>query len=299
MQVFHHSCFAMGTRFNIVIPCLGNDVGKIIGNDLNKILFNEEERLSCFNPNSEVSQINKIAGKGKTKVSGEMAEIVEVLDKYWLRTGGAFDAGLLNLTMSIKRGELNGDGINGNLAGWENIKWDNKQNEIRITNRLTAIDTGGFGKGWGLEKVVGHLKEIGIESAFLSFGESSVYGLGVHPLSDHWPVEINHPVSGVKLKLKLNNSSLSVSGLQECYKNDIPDFVPHIISPATGKPVFQNSVVVAVGSSPVDTEILSTAVMASVGQGIQLIVNEFKNVAIYKCWEDDLEFKELKFNHIE
>ena len=55
MQVFRYTCFAMGTRFNVVIPGLENKHGESIGRQISGILDEQESIISCHRHDAEVS----------------------------------------------------------------------------------------------------------------------------------------------------------------------------------------------------------------------------------------------------
>lgn len=291
MNVFHHSCFAMGTRLNCVIPSMDGFNGEKLGLDINQILIKEEDLLSCFNTNSEVSRINSQAVNGFVKVSGEMAQVIDLLNEYWIQTGGSFDAGLLCLTQSLKNQQ--GIPFCDKPFGWQQVEWNHSKREIRFLNDAVGIDVGGFGKGWALQKIVLYLKNVGVNSAFISFGESSIAAVGNHPLGNHWPVSIKHPSTGVEMHLKLVDESISVSGLAKVTSNEDSTFRPHIISPVNGTAVDSNKLAIVKCASPLDAEVLSTAILVSDEVGANSLKSTFCGASFYLCGISDAEFKEI------
>jgi len=290
MNVFHHSCFAMGTRLNCVIPGMDDINGEKIGRHINQILLSEEEMLSCFKPDSEVSRINARAVNGFVRVSDEMTKVIDLLDNYWKQTGGFFDAGLLNLTISLKNHQFLNVPIFDHPYGWKNVLWNSNEQKIRFCNDSVGIDVGGFGKGWALHKIVLYLKNIGVNSAFISFGESSIAVIGTHPLATHWPVSIKHPSTDVELHLHLMDESISVSGLAIVTSVGDSTFLPHIISPKNGTAVDSNKVAIVKCASPVDAEVLSTAILASDEVGVNSIKKAFNGASFYLCGLNNAEF---------
>jgi thiamine biosynthesis lipoprotein len=292
MEVFHHSCFAMGTRFNCVIPEMNEQQGEKTALEINRILSAEEALLSSFVAHSEVSRINTQAVNGFVRVSVEMAEVIDLLNEYWIQTGGSFDAGLLCLTQSLKNQQ--GIPFCDKPFGWQQVEWNHGKREIRFLNDAVGIDVGGFGKGWAVQKIIRYLKDIAVQAAFISFGESTIAVIGRHPLGNHWPVSIKHPESGVELKLKLVDESISVSGLANITSDGENSQMPHIIRPHNGTAVGKNSMAVVKCASPVDAEVLSTAILASPDGGVNQILEGYPTASIYLCEVGGFEFKKLK-----
>lgn len=271
----------MGTRFNIVIPGIESFIGEKLVMQINLILEREERLLSCYEPHSEISKINKLAAQEPVVVSEQMAEIISLLDDYWKRTNGAFDAGLLNYNLLLKKNTFTGNKITDEIFGWKSVVWNPRENTISFQNGATGIDTGGFGKGWALEKIIKLLKDNNIKSAFISFGESSITAIGTHPLGDFWPVTIAHPVSEKEMEIELVDASVSISGLMVKTTDGKADYVPHIISAKNGVVVKQNKLAIVKCNSPCEAEILSTAAFSLGETGISELKNRFSDAAFY------------------
>lgn len=289
MEVFHHSCLAMGTRFNLVIPGLSQSNGECLSRAVNSILNSEESRLSAYMEDSELSRINRLAPTTQQMVSDEMAAVLDFCQLTWEQTGGAFDAGLFRLKQNAG---LVDDDFNG---GWKNVRWNSPERLIHFDSNDTAIDLGGFGKGWALSKVIDHLKAEKLDSAFISFGESSITGHGVHPLGLNWQITISHPSTGVAALFELNNQSVSVSGLKSFNEDLSEKERSHIIRPQHPAFVEENRVVVVKSESPLVAEVLSTAVMAASDSQIKQILSNYVNDKIYVCEIDAPVFKCISF----
>lgn len=271
----------MGTRFNIVIPGIESFIGEKLVMQINLILECEERLLSCYEPHSEISKINKLAAKEAVVVSDQMAEIISLLDDYWKRTNGAFDAGLLNYNLLLKKNNFAGNTITDEIFGWKSIVWNPGERTIRFQSEATGIDTGGFGKGWALEIIIKLLKDNNIKSAFISFGESSITAIGTHPFGDYWPVTIVHPVSGKEMEIELVDTSISISGLMVKTTDGNEDYAPHIISAINGAVVKQNNLAIVKCNSPFEAEILSTAAFSLGETGISELKGRFSDATFY------------------
>ncbi|OXU16067.1 FAD:protein FMN transferase [Sedimentisphaera salicampi] len=127
------------------------------------------------------------------------------------------------------------------------------------------IDLGGIGKGYALEEVRKILLDYALSRAFVSFGESSIYGLGSHPHGNCWEVAVCNPFRKDESldNFKLLNSSLSVSGFS-VLKNGVSGY--HIVDPKTGRLAQNNMLVCVLSDSSIESEVISTAVYASSGK---------------------------------
>ncbi len=97
-------------------------------------------------------------------------------------------------------------------AGWGDVMFDARTARIAATRPL-ALDFGGFGKGFALDRACAALRDAGVVSACLSAGESSLAAIGEHPLGGGWPFAIPHPsIDGaVLIELDLIDEALSIS----------------------------------------------------------------------------------------
>ncbi|MGH6693806.1 FAD:protein FMN transferase [Sphingopyxis sp.] len=97
-------------------------------------------------------------------------------------------------------------------AGWSAIAFDRGAARIEISQPV-ALDFGGFGKGFALDRACAVLREKGVVSACLSAGESSIAVVGAHPLGGGWPFAISHPLRPheILVELELLDESVSIS----------------------------------------------------------------------------------------
>jgi len=97
-------------------------------------------------------------------------------------------------------------------AGWGDLVFDRSTARIAATRPL-ALDFGGFGKGFALDRACTALREAGVVCACLSAGESSIAVIGEHPLGGGWPFAIPDPscTDAVLVEVELVDEALSIS----------------------------------------------------------------------------------------
>ncbi len=126
-----------------------------------------------------------------------------------------------------------------------------------IVDAQGKLDFGGMAKGWALKVLEKILRRNDVKSAFVDFGGSSILGVGSHPYGDSWKVGVVNPFNGEVIReVELVDKSMSSSG-------NTPTYSGHIRNPLTGEIVDSKALVTVVSNSPLDAEVLSTALMVA------------------------------------
>jgi thiamine biosynthesis lipoprotein len=125
---------------------------------------------------------------------------------------------------------------------------------------MLSIDLGGIGKGYAMERISRYCNENRITNALISFGDSSITTIGTHPHGPYWPIGIqNGYTSGSTLHtFRLKNNCLSTSGNTPNNRMKFGD-KGHILNPLTGEFQTESKTVSIAANSPMDAEVLSTA----------------------------------------
>lgn len=194
--------------------------------------------LSLYKEESELNALNASAGTGPFRASPELYAQTEAALRLARETGGAFDPTVLPV---IRRGPA---GLP--LVGWRKVRLDPAKRTIELPEKGMALDFGGIGKGWALDRAAEALRARGATRAFLNFGGQI---LAVGPAEDggDWSVVL----PGRAEPLKVRDASVSTSGDEER--------PGHIVSPFDGKPVRRNVSATAVFPSATDADAWSTA----------------------------------------
>lgn len=279
----------MGTRLNAVFPDMDDDTGHYTLNLIKNEVTRIEAMLSWFKFDSELTRVNKRAGKDEVKLSPELYEVLKICQDHSDITKGAFNISLRPLLYYWKNRnaniteEVDFRKLLGNLD-MQQIYLNHDERTVKFANEDVEIDLGGFGKGYALEKVSTILQKLSVESAFISFGESSVLTLGEHPKGDHWKVGLKnyYKPSESLHTFHINNGSVSTSS--NFYVNDKGTLKNHrhVINPFTGYPVEDIMTVSVSGGSAAVAEILSTAFLVLPDEEIEEISNEMVGVTAVK-----------------
>ena len=190
-----------------------------------------ERLLSSFDPSSEVSRINALAGIAPVKVSGKTLQIVLRSIDYSRLSGGAFDITL------------------GRKGSFRDIVVDKSKKTVFLKNHGMKIDLGGIGKGFAIESARQLLVAKGVKKALINM-RSSITAIG-----GPWRIGISDPTSesrALGVVVLNNGEALSTSGQYEQ--------PGHILDPRTGRKADQCLSVTIICRDAGAADALSTAV---------------------------------------
>ncbi|MBI4371544.1 MAG: FAD:protein FMN transferase, partial [Elusimicrobia bacterium] len=204
--------------------------------------FGEIERwdriLSSYKKESELSALNRSAGRGPFRASAELYAATDAALRLAQASGGAFDPTAAPL---LRRGPSALP-----LVGWAKVRLDPAGRTIELPREGMALDFGGIGKGWALDQAAKALRRRGVSNAFLNFG-GQILALGRPESGDAWPAIL----PGLAEPLRLRDASVSTSG-----DSERPG---HIVSPFDGKPVRRRLQATAVLPGATEADAWSTA----------------------------------------
>ncbi|MFZ8862754.1 MAG: FAD:protein FMN transferase [Thermocrinis sp.] len=131
-----------------------------------------EEKLSDYIESSEVSKINKKAGVEPVEVSADTLEVIK--KSLWLSelTEGAFDITVGAITIRARRlREISEDEAR-NLVNYKKVKVEGSS--VFLQEKGMAIDLGGIGKGFAIQKAYEFIKT---DKGFIAIaGDLRVWG---------------------------------------------------------------------------------------------------------------------------
>jgi len=224
-----------------------------------------DRMLSDYRPDSELSQVNSHAFERPVAVSQEFFDLLAACLNYSRRSEGSFDitVGALMRVWGFYKGS-------GRLphraeiaealehVGYRHVILDRAALTVRFDRSGIALDPGGVGKGYAVDKMVTVLKENGINSALVSGGGSSIYGLGAPPDDARgWYVKIRDPKDSAKkiAESYLRDQSLSTSGNYEKFFWAEGKLFSHIMDPRSGFPAQAAVAVSVIAPTTLDSEV--------------------------------------------
>jgi thiamine biosynthesis lipoprotein len=255
---------SMGTAYSVVVYGIDRYKMQAAVEDAFEEVRRLDRLLSNYRPDSEVSELNKNAGRGPVRVSKEVLDLLSACVRYSEASEGAFDitVGPLMKVWGFYRGSgrfPHRAEIRGALAnvGYKNLVLNTPQQTVQYRRSGVEIDPGGIGKGYAVDRMVAILRERGIRSGLITAGSSSIYGIGAPPMdAKGWRVEIKHPKnpSQAVQDVFLKDMSMSTSGNYEKFFRVGGKVYSHIMDPRTGYPAPGMLSVSVVSSKTLDSE---------------------------------------------
>ncbi len=246
-----------------------------------------DRAMSPHKPGSELSRINREAGRRAVALSDEMYALVEQALAWSRLSDGAFDisyaaVGQLYDYRQRLRPSAAALAKARALVGWQHLHLDPHARSLRFGKDGMRIDLGGFAKGHAVDRAAALLRRRGITSAIISAGgDSRVIGSRAigHDNPDEaaqrpWTVAIRDPrrEGQVVAVLPLEDVSVSTSGDYERYFDDGAERVHHLIDPATGRSPSHVHSVTILADNGLASEALSKAVFVmGVQRGMALV----------------------------
>jgi len=237
---------AMGTVFTVV--AYGGDrnyLAEVVDEVFDEIDLLDSQ-MSNYQPASELSGINREAGRREVIVEPKLFQLLEDSFRYSQDSDGTFDitVGPLMKTWGFFRGQgrvPTSAELDQALrrVGYRHLKLDHGRRTIRFDTEGVELDLGGIAKGYAVDRAMEILRANGVVSALVSSGTSSIYALGSPPGERGWTVNLRDPYDARKVGdvIHLRNYSLSTSGCYEKFFNRGGKSYCHIMDPRTGRPV--------------------------------------------------------------
>jgi thiamine biosynthesis lipoprotein len=241
--------------------------------DANREIARLEALLSRFQADSEVSQINRLAGAGTVCLSPDTLCVLELAVEYSLRCSGFFDVTigpLVRLWQQCKaeRQAPPGAAIDAAraLVAHGDLIIEFAAGAAGLRRRGQSIDLGGIGKGYAGDRLLAIYREHDVTSAVINLG-GNVVTIGSKPDGSPWRVGVRHPrrEDAVLGLVSVTDKAVVTSGdYQRFFVDRDGRRHHHILDPRTGYPADAglSSVTIVAASSTV-ADVLSTAVFVA------------------------------------
>jgi thiamine biosynthesis lipoprotein len=204
-----------------------------------------EKLISFWDPGSEISAINREAGKTPVKVSPETLDLIELALYVSEKTGGAFDATIgpvirlwdfKNKTRPDERSLKKALP----LVNFRKMVLDRSGQTAFLADRRMSFDTGGIAKGHAADLAERTLRAKGIEAGLIAIA-GDIKAFGRKPDGRGWMVAIRNPrPTGKKdetlAKIELLDEAVSTSGDYERFFMEGGVRCHHLLDPKTGYP---------------------------------------------------------------
>jgi thiamine biosynthesis lipoprotein len=233
----------MGTEVTITVIARSLEEGEAAIDTGMAELRRLDAMMSLYKDGSEITKVNRAAGRVPVPVSPEMIEVVEHASEISRRSGGVFDITVGPLVvlwqMRLKEGTIPSDEEIARvrpLVNYRNIIVDKRASTIFLKKTGMIMDFGGM-KGYTADRVADLFRKRGIRNAIIAVA-GDIWVLGHREDGSPWRIGVQHPREHDKTLtvLELSDKYISTSGDYERFVIREKKRYHHIIDPRTGKP---------------------------------------------------------------
>lgn len=298
--------YAMGTTLLIVVEAENAVKASEALETAFETVRKFDDLLSNYKSDSELSRMNRQAAARPVSVSAEMFGFLDWSLQYGEKTEGFFDVTMEPLTelWGLRKRELP------SFPTEEQIEIARKRvnykkiellpdRQVHFRENGMGIDSGGIGKGYGLDRALEKLKQEEMDSVTFNFG-GEILEWSREPRSSGFSVRSPLNSSRIWSKFQTTASSgakaISTSGNYERFVTysagpGIQGRVGHLLNPKTGKPGAEIESVTVFAATATEADVFSTAIFVmGLEQGkIYSDQEEIAALILYKSKDGTLE----------
>ena len=228
-----------------------------------------EGRLSRFDDGSDLSELNRHAGKSPMKVDRDLLEVLTAAARARRTTSGAFDMAVepLMRVWGFREARKAAPGAMELREAEKAVRASVVMidgDRVTLPSAVTQLDLGGIGVGYGLDRAASVLRACGVERAFIDVSGDCI-ALGAPPDQEGWRVDLADPTgsaaprpAGVLRDRALATSANTMSVIR--YGAVVRG---HVMNPATGYPADRMVQVSVQARSGIEADVLSTAMLVA------------------------------------
>lgn len=267
MQKASKSILLMGTTIDTTI---WHEIPEPILDQVEHLLYLYKDRFSANDLTSELMEVNLNAGVQSVPVAPDLYELIELGKAHSCAPGSHLNITIGPLVQTWRIGFSDAK-VPDQASIDEKLKLIDPQDIELFPDELSvylkkegmAIDLGALAKGFIADKIMEHLKRMGVEAALINLG-GNVLAMGRAPHHEDglWRIGIQHPKlprgNNVAI-VKIGEESVVTSGIYERTLEYEGKIYHHIFDSQTGYPVDTDvASLTIVSEKSVDGEIWTT-----------------------------------------
>ena len=271
----------MGSRFEITV--VDKDSLKAehsIDKAISEII-RIEDLISEWQPDTQISMVNRNAGIQPVKVDQEVVELTKTAIKFSQLTDGAFDISIAAMDKIWKfDGSMDEMPSQSSIlesvknVDYRNIEIDSANSTIYLKKKGMKIGFGSIGKGYAADRARLLLKNSGVLGGIINAsGDLSTWG--TQPNERAWAIGVNNPFKRGKVAAIIKNKneiSVTTSGSYEKYAEIQGKRFSHIINPKNAMPSTGLTSVTVIGPDATSANGFSTSIMVlGEDKGVELM----------------------------
>lgn len=277
-NILQQSRIIMGTNVEIIIPHPDSRQARTSIEEAFQEIEKVDRLMSTYRADSEVSELNRQAGKKACRVSPDTLTVIERAIYFSHLSGGAFDITIAPLSRlwDFKLQKIPpADDINKAIKkiGYQKIKIIPASAEVFLSAPEMAIDLGAIAKGYAVDKACAVLEKRGLVNYLINAG-GDLRGQGEKGKGQPWIIGIKHPRLKDELlaKIHLSAAALATSGDYEKFFIKNGERYHHLLDPFTGQPARECQSTTVMAPCAMDADALATTLfILGPDQGMSLI----------------------------
>lgn len=259
----------MGTFARIVVVAENERTGRNAIAAAFSEIRNIEARMSDYDPNSLLSEVNRRAFREPVPVDSDLFTVLAASIEYSRLSDGAFDITVGPVVQLWRQAKQTGTAPDPaalqqarSRVGWRHLILDPAAKTVRFAVEGMALDLGGIAKGYAIDKAVTLLRASAVSGGMVDIG-GDLRCFGTPPdNAAHWLIGVQDPAcdENILLKLKMDDRAVASSG--DYRRFVIIDGVKHshIVDPATADSAQTLAGVSIIAASAMQADALATAV---------------------------------------
>jgi thiamine biosynthesis lipoprotein len=229
-------------------PEYGEKAARAVFEEIDRL----ELELSRYVPHSDIARIASLREGESLLVGPDALECLLLAAEISSETGGAFDVTYASRSVEGGAGRL------GVPAREPVLALDPAAHEVRALREGVAVDLGGIGKGYALDRAAERIRDWKIDAALLHAGKSTVLAVGSRPGSGAWPIGLRlggteGPGREVRGPERIELRDAAASGSGRTLRGD------HVVDPRSGRAAKGTLAAWAVAPSAARADALTTA----------------------------------------
>lgn len=287
--------FAMGTIFEITVQ----DKNPVLPLEAAKAeILRIESLMDSALASSDISKINRNAGKQAVAVSTEVMELLQLIKENFTAVNGAFDPSIAPIV------ELWGFDNSENqphlptaaaiaaklpYVDFSAIIIDEEHQTVYLPKSDMQLDLGGIAKGYAVDRVCRILEQRGVKSALINGGTSSIRVIGKKSFFADWNLGIGHPRKNNLLlgtATLPNNRAIGTSADNQNFFIENGIRYSHLLDPQSGYSVQDKMSVTVLAPTAAEADLFSTACFVLDEQQLQQLSLSRPDLEIIVCFSD-------------
>jgi thiamine biosynthesis lipoprotein len=228
-----------------------------------------EGALSLFDDTSDLTELNRRAGRGALTVGPDLVAVLKAAEGLGRLTGAAFVPAVEPLMRAWgfhapRTTEPTAAELAEARAAVRAARIDLRGRQVALPSAATQLDLGGIGVGYGLDRAADVLRRCGIRRALLDVSGDCL-AIGAPPGASGWLVEVADPErpGAVIAATRLRDAALATSSNLVSVVRYGRAVRGHVMDPASGYPASGCTQVTVVARTGTEADALSTAMLVS------------------------------------